>query len=97
MVKTEVDGLTQSGEPAVRGLDGPDLKRLRPSVPVVMVGMLADGPSVLSDFALPSFNPQQLLELLRELRPNGSEAVQDRDQRLSEEAEFLPNLEVGRN
>jgi DNA-binding NtrC family response regulator len=71
-----------------------DLKKLRPSVPVVMVGMPAGGPSVVADYALPSFNPKQLLELLRELRPNESEAAQDRDQWLSEEAEFLLNLEV---
>lgn len=63
------------------------LKAVRPSIPVVAIHRPSSGGSKLADYQLESFEPTRLLELLRKLEPERSQAIEEENQRLAFEEE----------
>ena len=63
------------------------LKSIRPAIPVVAINRPASGGSKLADYQLESFEPTRLLELLRKLEPEKSQAIEEENQRLALEEE----------
>jgi len=63
------------------------LKAVRATIPVVAIHRPSSGSSKLADYQLESFEPVRLLELLRKLEPEKSQAIEVENQRLAAEEE----------
>ena len=61
------------------------LKKLRPSILVILIRSPDTGGSALADYQIESFQPTPLLELLRNLQPEKVKAIEDEDERLADE------------
>lgn len=61
------------------------LKRIRPNIPVVAISTPRSGDSRLADYHLETFEPARLLELLKKLEPERSQAIEEQNERLAAE------------
>lgn len=63
------------------------LKEIRPTVPIIAINRPTSVGSRLADYELESFEPGRLLELLKKLEPERSQAIEDTNERLAAEEE----------
>lgn len=61
------------------------LKQRNPAVPVIVIES-GDGTCEGADHVVRSFNPAQLLEVLRAIEPEQTRAIEEQDKKLNEEA-----------
>jgi CheY-like chemotaxis protein len=61
------------------------LKTIRPEIPVVAICTPNSAGSKLADYELQSFEPARLLELLKKLEPERSQAIKEQNERLAAE------------
>jgi DNA-binding response OmpR family regulator len=62
-----------------------ELKLLQPAVPIIAIAAPGYNDCPQADFQLESFDPGKLLEILRNLRPDASAAIERRNEELSHE------------
>jgi CheY-like chemotaxis protein len=62
-----------------------ELKQLHPELPIILICVPGADDCAEADYHLEFFDPARLLELLQKLRPKETEAIQARNQALSEE------------
>jgi CheY-like chemotaxis protein len=62
-----------------------ELKDLYPKIPIILICVPGSDDCAEADYHLEFFDPAKLLELLQKLRPKETEAIQARNQKLSEE------------
>ena len=55
------------------------VKRVRPTVPVIVVSSPREHASEEADYSLDSFNPKRLLDLLEKLQPEQTAAIEQRN------------------
>lgn len=63
------------------------IKAIRPAIPVIAINRPSSGGSKLADYQLESFEPVRLLEMLKTLEPEKSQAIEEENQRLAAEEE----------
>lgn len=63
------------------------LKEIRPTVPIIAINRPTSIGSRLADYELESFEPVRLLELLKKLEPERSQAIEETNERLAAEEE----------
>lgn len=51
------------------------LKAIRPDVPVIAISTPRSGESLLADYQLETFEPSRLLELLKKIKPEKTQAI----------------------
>ena len=56
------------------------LKAIRPDIPVVAISTPRSGESLLADYQLETFEPARLLELLKNIKPEKSQAIDAREE-----------------
>lgn len=61
------------------------LKEIRSDIPVIAISTPRSGDSQLADYQLDSFEPVRLLELLKKLEPERSQAIEEQNERLAAE------------
>jgi DNA-binding NtrC family response regulator len=62
-----------------------ELKKIEPRVPVIVICAPGDAVCPSADMLLESFQPQKLLETLRQLKPREAEAIEKHDEDISRE------------
>jgi|SRR5690242_12212623 len=62
-----------------------ELKQIRSDIPVIAIHTPGSYDSSLADYQLDSFEPVRLLELLRKLQPEESQAIEQRNKQLARE------------
>lgn len=82
-----VDGIVMDGE--LEDIPSEDLavllKQIMPTVPVIVISAPGGPACPSADRRVESFQPQKLLETLRDLKPRESEEIEKRDEDLSRE------------
>lgn len=82
-----IDGVVMDGEledvPAEHVTQ--ELKKIQPKVPVIVICAPGDADCPSADLVLESFQPQKLLETLRQLKPRESDEIEKHDEDISKE------------